>query len=183
MTIKTERLVLRPWTEKDAPALFAIAKDPEVGPMGGWQPHKSEGQSKDIIRTVLKKKDNFAITLKDGTLIGCAGFLYGDDANDDLFDDEGELGYWLGRNYWGRGYATEAAQALLRYGFTKRDLSRIIATHYAENTASRHVLDKCGFMFEYEEDDVLQEMLGTTKTVCTLSILQEDWEEAHPKRK
>ena len=183
MTIKTERLVLRPWTEKDAPALYKLAKDPEVGPMGGWPAHRSEAQSKDIIRTVLKKKDNYAVTLKDGTLIGCAGFLFGDDANDMIFDDEAELGYCLGRDYWGQGYATEASEGLLRYAFTKLDLSRVIATHYLENEASRHVLDKCGFIYEYEEDDVEQPLIGQSKTVCYLSILQEDWQDAHPKKK
>ena len=51
MILHTERLILRPWTEDDAESLYEYAKDPEVGPIAGWPPHKSVGESKDVIKT------------------------------------------------------------------------------------------------------------------------------------
>ena len=63
-TIETERLVLRPWDEKDAEALYRWAKDPEVGPRAGWDPHRSVEESAQVIREVLAVPESYAIVQK-----------------------------------------------------------------------------------------------------------------------
>lgn len=63
-TIVTERLILRPWEDADAPALYRLARDPEVGPAAGWFVHGSEEQSLEVIRDVLRGPESYAITLR-----------------------------------------------------------------------------------------------------------------------
>ena len=64
--METERLLLRPWQESDAEALYRWASDPEVGPSAGWSPHTSVEDSRNIIRTVLAEEGTFAVVPKDG---------------------------------------------------------------------------------------------------------------------
>lgn len=73
--LTSPRLVLRPWCDADAPALYPLASDPEVGPRAGWPPHTSEQESLHIIRTVFANPTTWAVTLRaDGTLIGAIGY-------------------------------------------------------------------------------------------------------------
>lgn len=73
--LETSRLILRPWCDSDAQALYRWARDPEVGPSAGWAPHTSVENSREIIRTVLSEKGTFAVLLKggDGGPIGSVG--------------------------------------------------------------------------------------------------------------
>ena len=163
--IETDRLILRPWLASDAESLYALAKDPEVGPRAGWPPHASVQGSALIIATVFAVPEVYAIVLREtGELIGCVGFNEGNAANMPLAKDELELGYWIGRPYWGRGYATEAARALVEYGFHDLELSCILAAYYDGNDRSRHVLDKLGFRYERTEHDVECSPLGERRT-------------------
>ena len=73
--LKTERTLLRPFTEGDAEDLYAYAKDPRVGPIAGWKPHGSVEESREIIRTVFTSPDTFAVVDREtGRVIGSAGF-------------------------------------------------------------------------------------------------------------
>lgn len=65
MVIETERLILRPWRETDAGALFKYASDPDVGPIAGWEPHVSDENSLEIIRTVFSAPETYAAVLKE----------------------------------------------------------------------------------------------------------------------
>ena len=110
--LKTARLVLRPWLEEDAQSLYEYAKDPLVGPPAGWPPHTSQENSLEIIRNVLSAPQTYAVCL-DGKAVGSVGLkLRG---FTDMTDraDECELGYWIGRPFWGQGLIPEAARALL----------------------------------------------------------------------
>lgn len=113
MDIVTERLTLRPWRETDAEDLYRYASDERVGPPAGWPAHKSVEESREIIRTVFSRDGVYAVTLK-GTerAVGCIGLLAGAQCNFPLAPDEGELSYWLGVPFWGRGLIPEAARAL-----------------------------------------------------------------------
>jgi RimJ/RimL family protein N-acetyltransferase len=82
----------------------------------------------------------FAITLADDTLIGMAGFAT-------LRGAHPEIGYWLGVPYWGRGYATEAARAVIDHAFSGCELELLEAGARVSNPASRRVLEKCGFQW------------------------------------
>ena len=163
--IETERLILRPWLASDAPALYALASDPKLGPAAGWPPHASVQESAGVIGAVLSVPETYAVVLKaTGELVGCAGFNASDAANMPLRDGELELGYWIGRPYWGQGFATEAASAVIERGFGELGLSGIHAAYYDGNAKSKRVLDKLGFTFVRTEHDVPCKLLGETRT-------------------
>lgn len=147
MTIETQRLHLRPWAENDAEALYELAKDPQVGPAAGWPAHKDAEESRQIIRTVLAVPETYAVIRKeDGKLIGSIGLKFGKDSTSEL-QDEPELGYWIGREFWGYGYATEAAKAMIERAFHACYAHAVWCCHYAGNERSRRVIEKCGFQY------------------------------------
>ena len=112
MILTTERLLLRPWCEADAENLYQLAKDADVAHPAGWPPHTSAEHSLDVIRTVLSKPTVFAVCAKNGLPIGNIHLDFQTPLR--LHDGECELGYWLGKAYWGQGLMTEAARALFR---------------------------------------------------------------------
>ena len=102
MELGTERLIFRTWEESDAEELYKYASDPEVGPVAGWPPHTSARNSRDVIKKFLSAPEIYAIIWRDtGLPIGSIGLHFHSDLAEK--DDECELGYWLGRPYWGRG--------------------------------------------------------------------------------
>lgn len=163
--IETDRLIVRPWLASDAESLYALASDPEVGPRAGWPPHASVQESALIIATVFSEPEVYAVVLREtGELIGCVGFNSGDAANMPLTKDELELGYWIGKPYWGCGYATEAARALVERGFQELEFSCIRAAYYDGNDQSGRVLDKLGFQYERTRHEVDCPQLGEHRT-------------------
>ena len=102
-TLETERLILRRWNESDAEDLFRYASDPDVGPIAGWPAHKSIDESRNVIKNVLNGKEAYAVCLKeDGKAIGAIELKL--DGHTDMTDrdDECEMGYWLGKPFWGQ---------------------------------------------------------------------------------
>lgn len=117
MILETKRLLLRPWREEDAKDLYKYASDPDVGPMAGWPVHTSVENSREIISQVLSVAETYAVCLKeDNKAIGCISLKFGDSTDMTDREDECELGYWLGRPFWGQGIIPEAANRLIRYG-------------------------------------------------------------------
>lgn len=143
--IESERLLLRPLTLADAPAVFAIASDPEVNRYMLYARHQSIADAEKWLRSLQPETLEFAFTLKEsGQLIGTGG----------LCESGGcyELGYQLRRDAWGRGYATEAAKAIILWASRSLDAHRFSAAHVVDNAASKHVIQKCGFHFvSYEQ--------------------------------
>lgn len=115
--IETERLILRPWREDDAEALYKYASDPDIGPPAGWPTHTCIENSRDIIRTVFSAPETYAVCLKDGSPIGSIGLKLNGSTDMTDRDDECELGYWIGKPFWGQGMIPEASRALLRHAF------------------------------------------------------------------
>ncbi len=147
--IETERLMLRPLEESDADELFAIYSVPEnVRFMG------KGSSSVDELRGYISRhiQDHpgtgpglSAAFLKEtGEMIGRSGLFF---SNIDGVD-EVELAYLIDRIHWGKGYSTEASQAILDYGFGELGLERIIAIIDPLNSGSIRVADKCGFTYE-----------------------------------
>ena len=103
--IVTQRLVLRPWLESDAGALYKYASDPGIGLAAGWPPHTSVENSLEVIRTVFSAPETYAVVLKEtGEPVGSAGIMSGEGLHSaEMKADEGEIGYWIGRPYWGLG--------------------------------------------------------------------------------
>ncbi len=147
--LETERIILRPLKESDFNSVFEYASDPEIASFTGWKAHKSIEESKALVRFILKrysenKPSSWAVELKsEKKMIGMAGFISTFNAN-----KRGEVAYALNKNYWKKGYATEALAASIKFGFEVLKLNRIEACCDAENAASARVLEKCGMKFE-----------------------------------
>ncbi len=150
--LKTPRLLLRPFRLADAPRVQQLAGDPAIAATTLNIPHPYEdGMAEAWIRShpeSFAKRDHlaFAITrqdkTEDGALIGAIGLTLA------LPHARGELGYWIGKPYWGQGYCTEAGHAILRYGFETFELRRIFARYMVSNPASGRVMEKLGMQFE-----------------------------------
>ena len=153
MRFETPRLVLRPWEERDAEALYKYAADPAVGPIAGWPPHTSVGNSRAIIRTVLAVPETYAVVLKQtGEPVGSIGRHFGDRSHiAHIADDEAEIGYWIGVPYWGQGLIPEAVRRLLRHCFEDLGLQAVWCGYYDGNRQSQRVQEKCGFRFDHTE--------------------------------
>ncbi len=148
-TITTQRLRLRPLTPDDAPSVQRYVGDREIAMNTLRIPHPyPEGAAAEWIGKQQQEFDEgrvvgFAIEqLVDGELAGAIGL--------ELCPEHrrAEMGYWIGKPYWGKGYATEAAQAVLAYGFDELGLNRICAHSFERNPASRRVLEKIGMTRE-----------------------------------
>jgi ribosomal-protein-alanine N-acetyltransferase len=147
--IATERLVLRPFELGDAPAVQRLAGDPAVAATTANIPHPyPDGAAEAFIQRTRADAERglgytFAVVGRDGgTLLACVGLRL------DPPHRRAELGYWVGRPYWGRGIATEAAAAVLRFGFREVGLNRIFATALVRNPASARVMQKVGMRLE-----------------------------------
>lgn len=144
--LQTGRLVLRSFDPNDAVDVYAYAQSENVGPMAGWAPHRSVEDSRAVVGMFIAGGEVWAVVeKKSGRVIGSIG-LHADKKRS--VDGARELGYALGERYWGLGYATEAAGAVLRYAFEELKCPVVSAAHFPFNTKSRHVIKKLGFTFE-----------------------------------
>jgi RimJ/RimL family protein N-acetyltransferase len=144
--METDRIILRPWRESDAEALFKYASDPDVGPRAGWPPHKSVEESQEIIRTIFSNDYTWAIELKQtGEAIGCMGYyLYGE-SNITIGEHDAEVGYWVAKPYWNQGICSEALRRLIDYCFQEQHIEVLWCDCFVNNPASERVMHKCGF--------------------------------------
>lgn len=143
--LETPRLVLRALSLADAPQVQQLAGVREVADTTLSIPHPYEnGLAEAWIGSLAdlyarRQQVVFAITARPaGHMVGAIGLVLRP------AHDRAELGYWIGKPFWGHGYATEAAAAVLRYGFDVLGLNRIHACHFARNPASGRVLEKVG---------------------------------------
>lgn len=145
--MQTERILLRPWLDTDAEALYKYASEPEVGLRAGWSPHQSVEESLEVIRTVFRSDTIWAIVLKaTGEAIGAMGYM--PECNLNLPAREGEplVGYWVGKPYWNQGICTEALQLMLDKIRRETHYTSLISSHFVDNPASGRVMEKCGFV-------------------------------------
>ena len=146
--METGRIILRPWRDSDAPALYRWASDPDVGPRAGWAPHQSVEESLEVIRTVFNDATNtWAIELKEtGVAIGAMGYGPSCDCKLPARDNEPIIGYWIAKPYWNRGICTEALGLMVEHIRCMTDIRSLISGHYVDNPASGRVMEKCGFV-------------------------------------
>lgn len=163
--IETKRLILRPWRDTDAPSLFKYASDPEIGPVAGWLPHKSVDDSLEIIRTVFAAPETYAVVLKEtGEPVGACGIMFSDRLHSaDMAHGEAEIGYWIGKPYWGQGLIPEAVKALLSRCFDVLSLDAVWCGYYDGNDKSKRVCEKCGFKYHHTNRDITSP-LGDKRT-------------------
>ncbi len=134
-TLESERLILRPPRPSDIQSMTVWLSDYDVARMTSRVPHPySEGDAESFLALAVEHR--FVIQRKsDGVFLGMAG----------LHAEEGyEFGYWLGKPFWGLGYATEAAHRLVRFAFEALGLETVHAGWFYDNPASGHVLAKLG---------------------------------------
>lgn len=178
MRMTTERLILRRWTEEDVESLFEYAKDPDVGPIAGWPPHKSVAESMDVIRNVFNGKECYAICEKENNIaIGAIELKLNGHTDMTERDDECELGYWLGKPFWGKGYMPEAARELIRRGFEELGMNTIWCGYYDGNTKSKRVQEKVGFLYHHTCDEVPVPLLDEVRVGHTNYMTRKRWEE------
>ena len=140
----TERLVLRPPHVDDIPELAELANNRRLADMLGRMPHPyGEREARSFVEASADREASgctYAVSLAaNGAFIGCAGLHARSHGL--------ELGYWIGEPYWGRGYATEAAHALVDLAFRATAIDRLHVSCRVINSASRRVIHKCGFQY------------------------------------
>jgi RimJ/RimL family protein N-acetyltransferase len=150
--IETDRLLLRPFRLEDARRVQQLAGDRSVAATTLNIPYPYEdGVAENWIRShpenfAKRESATFAVTLKseadDIALMGAIGLTLA------MPHARGEMGYWIGKPYWGRGYCTEAARAVLDFGFVELGLQRIFARHMDSNPASGRIMEKIGMQYE-----------------------------------
>lgn len=139
--IHTDRLVLRPLTQADAPDVFEWVGDPVVNRYMPYALYTDVEQVRAWIAGIDPQDHEFAFVLREtGKVIGSGSIGLNDDG---LW----EPGYNLNRAYWGQGYATEATRAMIDWAYTRHGARDFAAAHVTANAASGNVLRKCGFVF------------------------------------
>jgi RimJ/RimL family protein N-acetyltransferase len=138
--IGTARLILRPPVAADAEAIAEVANDWEVASRLGRLPHPyGVEDARWFLENIVPGEIVWAIQNRsENVLMGLAGLTPGGPG-------QAELGYWLGRGYWGAGFMTEAAGPVVAYGFEHLGLQMLTASWFRENPASGRVLEKVGF--------------------------------------
>lgn len=175
-TLSSERLILREWRESDSSDLYEYAKSGLVGPNAGWKPHKNEDESKDIIKMFTSNDDTYAIVIKsENKVIGSIG-LHNRKPDEELCDlEQREIGYVLNPVYWGNGYAPEAVNCLLNYGFNELNLDLIWCGHFDFNNNSKRVNEKCGFKYKFTKDENLRLLDNKEVRILYYNILKSEY--------
>lgn len=145
---ESERLIMRPFCEGDEGDIYDYSKDPDVGPHAGWKPHDDIEESCLVLKMFMDTEEEltFALVEKESKrVIGSLGLM-----KDFHRQGDGllEIGYVLGKKYWGRGLMTEAVKAALKFGFGELGLEMMTVYHFDYNKRSQRVIEKCGFKYE-----------------------------------
>ena len=176
MELTTHRLLLREFTADDWQSILTYQSDPEYLKYYTWTERTPEAVQRFINMFIdwrnaePRIKFQFAITIKgDPTAIGIVGIR-----KESHESHEAEIGYEMAREHWGKGYGTEAAQAMLTFGFTELKLHRIAADCVADNAGSAHVLEKIGMTLEGRQRDK-EYYKGRYWDDLLYAVLEEEW--------
>ncbi|MCM3088606.1 GNAT family N-acetyltransferase [Bhargavaea ginsengi] len=152
--ITTERLLLRRFTAADAPEVSRLCDNYNMYKSTLNLPHPYPLES--ALEWIATHEESFAsgqlyefaITGREtGHIYGAVGLSH------QQTHKHGEIGYWIGEEYWGQGYATEAVKAVLDFAFREKDIHRVYARFFASNPASGKVMEKCGMTYEGTQKD------------------------------
>ena len=175
MIIETDRLIIRDLTLGDVDDLFEYCSNPVMDPFITFPIHQSTDQTISFIQFVMNKnsanKDfTVGITLKESNKV--IGTI--DIGNINESHHFGEMAYAVNPNYWNKGYATEAANAILDYGFKEKGLNRIFARCVLHNPGSEKVMQKIGMKYEGVQRQGLR-IKGKYQDLRIYAILKSDW--------
>lgn len=174
-TMETEHLILRRMTPSDSSDMYSYAKLAEVTEFLTWRPHPNEAYTREYLTYISRHYaigdfyDWAVVDRKSGRMIGTCGFT-----RFNFQSDCGEIGYVLNPEFRGRGYASEAAKEVIKFGFSKLGLNRIEAKYMPGNIASRRVMDKLGMSFEGTSRSSMF-VKGKYCDVSTCAILKSDY--------
>lgn len=184
MELQTKRLILRAWQESDAKALYEYAKNPNIGPIAGWQPHTSVENSREIIKTVLSAPETYAVVLKEtGKAIGSVGIMTSRSEihTAKMADNECEIGFWIGEPHWGQGLIPEAVNELLRYAFENLRQIAVWCGYFDGNEKSRRAQEKCGFTYSHTEYNKHVPLMNEFRTEHFTKLTLENWKNKKDK--
>lgn len=173
--LETDRLVLRRMTMRDAQDMYEYSRDPQVARHVLWDAHRSVGETRGYIRSVLRRyragqAASLAIELKaQHKVIGTIGFMWYQQEN-----SSAEVGYSLARAYWNQGIMTEALGAVVDFAFRQLGINRLEAQHEVDNPASGQVMRHVGMV---KEGTLRQRLFnkGRYVDVDLYAILREDF--------
>ena len=175
MILYTDRLILRKWEESEAEEMFKYASDPDIGPITGWPPHESVEDSQYVIKNVLTGEEAYAICLKeDNKPVGTIELKLGDKAELAEGGNGCELGFWLGKPFWGRGIVPEASRELIRRAFEDLGFDKVWCGYYDGNKKSMRAQEKLGFKY-YGNKIVDVPLLDEKRKVHISLLTKEDW--------
>ena len=169
------RIALRPWSEDDADALFALASEPAVAEAAPFPVHGDRTESLRVIREVFCAPESYAIVSRaDGGLLGCINVFPGAKGEDVYRTTTVKIGYWLGKPFWGRGFMTEAVTALCSRCFHsgRFNCERIIGLTSPGNLGSRRVMEKSGFRLVEANDNVCRYVLEGRECKFSAKLLR-----------
>lgn len=176
--LRSERLVLRPFTLDDAGVVQRLAGDRDIADTTLTIPHPYEdGVAERWIGSHGRAFENgtsvtYAVTLRQtGELVGAIGLTIVREF------DQAEMGYWIGKPYWGLGYCTEAARTLMGYAFGELRLNRVHACHFTRNPASGRVMQKAGLRYEGCQRQHVKRW-GAYEDLARYGILRAEYEAA-----
>jgi RimJ/RimL family protein N-acetyltransferase len=178
--LDTPRLALVALSLEHAPAVFAYASDPEISHLVAWPRHEHlEASRRFVARAMVGYAEGGyyewgLIQRTDQAFLGTCGF-----GEIDMARGVGDIGYVLAKPYWGQGYATEAAAAVLQFGFVQLGLRLIEAQAFPENIASLRVMAKLGL--RYRETRPMSQEPGMSYSVCVWQIEREQWVGRHTR--
>jgi RimJ/RimL family protein N-acetyltransferase len=167
--LETERLILRRPTLADVEAIARLANDRRVAENTRRLPHPySRDHAVEFVRATASDNSDVVFLIEDNLVpIGIVGV-------DWRQPDAPELGYWLGVEHWGRGFATEAARAAIDFTFEEFDVGQLISGARVSNPASRNILEKCGFQWSGVELHRF-EALGSSTPVDRFRLSRGVW--------
>lgn len=181
--IETPRLILRRLEKQDCVDMYEYSCKEETTRYLLWTPHPSIAYTKSYLCMVQRMYrtggyyDWAVVEKESGKMIGTCGYARLDERH-----NVGEIGYVLNKAFRHKGYATEAALAVIEFGFKQLGLNRIEARYMAENEASRHVMERCGMTFEGILRQLMQ-VRGVFRDIGLCALVREDFERMEkPKR-
>ncbi len=173
--LETPRLLLRPMVRTDAPHIYEYMQDREIAYNTLLIPYPyPAGAAEDWMQKCWEQASSrenytFAVVLKaEKRMIGSMGI------GQNAAHNRAEIGYWIGKRYWGQGYASEACRRIIQFGFEEMGLNRIQASYFTRNPASRRVMEKAGMHHE----GVLRQYVfkwGEYVDLGYCSILRSEW--------
>jgi RimJ/RimL family protein N-acetyltransferase len=182
LTLRTERLVLRPLTLDDVDLLWADISDPEISRQMAWEAHTDRSQTIDFIENeVARRETGKGITwavFKDGSFCGLFSLIGLVLKHRALTYNKAELAYWVSRKYQRQGIMTEAGRRVLQYAFGELKLHKLFVSHFSNNVASENLIKRLGFRYVGEQVEEFQKD-GVWHNHKLYELLESEFQSTH----